>query len=148
MLTQDLNNTLEAFEKDLAIAIKKLLIKKKVDEDSNLVKSVSVEFDEQKDIFNIIANDYFYYVSEGRKPKARKVPIADLIDWIKRKNIPTRGNTINQTAFAIQQAIYKNGIKGKKYVDTTIDITTDMVNDYTIDQLVKMIVDDIVKTFD
>lgn len=53
--------------------------------------------------------NYFEYVENGRRPKAKRVPIDALIEWAKKHNIPTD----NSTLFAIQESIYKNGIRQK-----------------------------------
>ena len=62
--------------------------------------------------------DYGRYVISGRRKFARKVPISALLKWIDEKGIkplvPTM--SINSLAFAIQNAIYKNGIKGRDFL--------------------------------
>lgn len=144
MIKSDLDIALEEFNKNLRLAIIKIMRQKKVPDNSDLIKSVEVKYNTQKDMYEIIANNYMGYVSEGRKRNVKKVPITDLIKWIKKYNINTRGRSANSTAFAIQNAIYKNGIKGKKFIDPIIDVTTDMINEKTIDEIVTMTVDEIV----
>lgn len=90
-------------------------------EDSNLYKDLKVEVNENSDLFKVLYNDYLEYIEEGRKPKAKKVPIKDIIEWCKRKGI----GSDNNTAYAIQQSIYMKGIPPRPIlinVDKNIDM--------------------------
>lgn len=90
-------------------------------EDSNLYKDLKAEVNENSDIFKVLYNDYLEYIEEGRKPKAKKVPIKDIIEWCKRKGI----GSDNNTAYAIQQSIYMKGIPARPIlinVDKNIDM--------------------------
>lgn len=63
--------------------------------------------------------DYFIYVNKGRKEKTKRVPLKEILSWIKVKGIVGRnkkGRFIPQInlAFAIQTNIYKFGIRPKK----------------------------------
>ena len=92
--------------------------------------SASVEWLYKDNIFILIANDYFRYIDSGRKPKARKVPVEALIKWIKKKNITPRGNmSVNSLAFAIQNSIYKIGIKARKFIDPIIGLTIETLSE-------------------
>jgi hypothetical protein len=56
---------------------------------------------------------YVYYgrwVDTGRNAGVKRVPVDALIQWIRIKNIDLRGRKERDVAFAIQAAIYKNGI--------------------------------------
>lgn len=69
--------------------------------------------------------EYGQWVVSGRRKFAKKVPIAALLDWIKRKGISGRNAkgrfiTHNSLAFAIQNGIYKNGIAGRDFVSPAI----------------------------
>lgn len=69
--------------------------------------------------------EYGQWVVSGRRKFARKVPIAALLGWIKTKGIvprPINGRamSVNSLAFAIQNAIYKNGIKGRDFVTPAV----------------------------
>ena len=102
--------------------------------------SKSIEWQYKNDVFTLIANDYFQYVSTGRRPRARKVPVEDILKWMKTKNIsPRAGQTYNQTAYAIVEAIYKNGIKAKNYMNPVIDVTTELMADSIGDNLAEQI---------
>lgn len=63
-------------------------------------------------------NDYIQYIESGRRPKARKVPIDALREWARRKSIPSDNNTL----YAIQQAIYRDGIKGRNITTAFYDV--------------------------
>ena len=92
--------------------------------------SASVEWQYRENIFVLIANDYFRYIDSGRKPKARKVPVEALIKWIKKKGItPRGGQSVNSLAFAIQQSIYKVGIKARKFIDPVIGLTIETLSE-------------------
>lgn len=77
-------------------------------EESNLDNQAKIEATDFK--FNLFYNDYLQYIESGRKPKARKVPIIPLIDWMKRKHI---SNDV-RVAYAIRESIYQNGIPSRK----------------------------------
>lgn len=99
--------------------------------DSELIKSI--EWTYKDEAFILIANDYFKWVDLGRLPKARKVPVEALIKWMKRKNIQPRGNqTYNSLAFAIQNGIYKNGIKARRFVDPIVEFSLDTISEFIV----------------
>jgi hypothetical protein len=92
--------------------------------------SASVEWQYRENIFVLIANDYFKYIDSGRRPKARKVPVEALIKWIKKKGITPRGKqSVNSLAFAIQNSIYKVGIKARKFIDPVIGLTIETLSE-------------------
>lgn len=140
MISKELDIVLDKFKKELLTATQHVLIKQGVDEDSELVKSLTYVYD--GDFFKLIAYDYYFWVSKGRKIGAKKVPVEDLIAWIKDKGIIT--TNINSTAFAIQRAIYKNGIKAKNYEDSVVDVSIELISEEIAEQLSEIIVDDIV----
>lgn len=113
--------------KELKLATQEVLRLKGL-QDSKLYESI--EWDYKNNQFMLVSYDYFTFVSTGRRPRARKVPVEDLIRWMKEKNVmPLPGRTYNQTAFAIQQAIYKNGIISKNYIPTVEDVSTDIISE-------------------
>jgi hypothetical protein len=66
--------------------------------------------------------DYGRYVISGRRPFARKVPISALLKWIAQKGISSSNPRLssNRLAFAIQNAIYKNGIRGRDFLTPAV----------------------------
>jgi hypothetical protein len=101
---------------------------------TDLIKSIEWRY--KDNMFILIANDYFQWVNSGRRPRARKVPVEALIKWIKKKNLAPSGKmTTNQLAFAIQNSIYKAGIKARKFIDPIINSTLDTLSYYIADDL-------------
>lgn len=89
----------------------------------DLLNSISYELIKgkqgQPSVIEIKYLDYFEYVNKGRKPKAKKVPIKALLQWITVKGLRGRnkkGRFIKKMslAYAIQTNIYKYGIRPKK----------------------------------
>jgi hypothetical protein len=110
--------------------------------DSKMI--ASMEFQSDDKLVNFIVNDYFEYVSLGRRAGARKVPIEYLLMFIKQNNISPKGKqTLNQLAFAIQTSIYKNGIQGKNYLDTFINAVADYSTDRFADDYTLQVADEI-----
>lgn len=129
---------------DLTLLTKRTMIENGVEEKSDLIKSI--EFIPSSSGLQLLANDYYQYVSTGRKPKARKVPIEDLIEWVKKYSIGS-GN-VNQTAWAIQQSIYKRGIIGKGYENPVEEGVADMSSEQLAEVLSEVIADEMVIAFD
>lgn len=69
----------------------------------------SVESVEEGFVLKILANDYIEYIERGRGVGFKKVPIQALRDWALKKGI----DTDNHTLFAIQTAIYNDGIPSR-----------------------------------
>ncbi len=113
--------------KELQVATQQVLATNAL---GNSELSKSIEYVYKNNQFILLANDYFTYVSTGRRPRARKVPVEDLIQWMKKKGItPRLGSSYSQTAFAISEAIYKNGIKAKNYINPVIDVATEIITE-------------------
>jgi len=90
--------------------------------------------------------DYFKYVNKGRRPLARKVPIRAILDWIKIKGVAVRNTnktskrlrgrnkktgrfgTDLSLAFAIQQNIFRYGIRPAKIYDLALDDVENIFN--------------------
>lgn len=140
----DANDIVKEFIKDLEAAVRATMISKGMKAEDDVVKTI--QFKEKKEgLFEMIANDYYLYQSTGRRAGARKVPISDLITWIKEKGIGF-GN-INSLAFAIQTSIYKNGIKGKNYIDPVEEVVADTSEVKLADGLEEALLEAIDKTF-
>lgn len=75
---------------------------------SNLYNSLKVNYSSTNAIIDLFVNDYISYIERGRDPKyTPKVPIEALRDWALSKGIDTDNNTL----FAIQEGIFKTGIR-------------------------------------
>lgn len=77
--------------------------------------------------------DYFKYVNEGRRPNRKKVPISSILDWIKVRGLQGRnkkGRFIPRLsfAFAIQQSIFKYGIRPSGIYDKGLDGLLNMID--------------------
>lgn len=142
---------LNAIKDDVLDAAKAVMINKGVPKRSDLIKSM--DFEVRDNNLVLVANDYYLWLSTGRKRGARKVPIAALLSWIKDYRIKGRSRTSgrfitnNQLAFAIQTSIYKNGIKGRKYADKVDEITTEILAEQLAEQLSIGIADGIANAF-
>ena len=111
---------------------------------SNSDVSKSVQFINTQTGIALEANYYFKYDSAGRRRGVRKVPITALIDFIKSRGIaPRNGQTITQMAFAMQTAIYRNGISPKNYFDKIVNATSDVTEEMVANDLAEDIADDV-----
>lgn len=109
-----LNSILE----DIEITVQQIMIEKGVPSHSNLVKSVEVK--NQRNTIVVYCNEYYEWLSKGRKKFTRKIPISALLYWIKHYKIrPRKGITVNQLAYIFQNSIYKEGIKGRNFIKAT-----------------------------
>lgn len=85
--------------------------------DSNIIEEVSYRL--SKDTVILLLPAYYKYIESGRKSGAKKVPIRILIAWMKRKGIGL--SRLNETAYAIQNSIYKNGIKARPFLNKALE---------------------------
>ncbi len=129
---------------DLTLLAQRTMIENGVANDSELVKSV--QFIPKNSGLQLLANDYYEYLSTGRRAGARKVPINDLIDWIKKKGIA--GANVNAVAWRIQQSIYRNGIRGKFYSNPVEQNVADMASEQLAEILSEVIADEMVMAFE
>lgn len=111
-----LTNLGKQFLIELQSAVQTIL-NKSLGKDSDLSKSI--EFIPQRnDTILMYANSYYQAVSNGRAPLKKKIPIALLLLWMKKNGItPKNGYSINESAYAIQTSIFKNGIRGKNLIE-------------------------------
>ena len=139
--TDTIYNTIKLLLPELNALTIKAMTSAGVDSNSNLVKSIN--YVQTQDSINLEAAYYFTYVSTGRRSAVKKVPVMNLIDWMKKKNIVPKGSqTYNQLAFAISESIYKHGIKPKNYIDTIIQTTADLSAETLADNVAESIADD------
>lgn len=132
--------------KDLQEITVATIVQSGVKPQSKLAKSIG--YVQTKDGVNMTANYYYPFVSAGRKSGIKKVPISALIEYIKEYNIsPKNGQTINQLAFAMQQHIYKAGIKAKNFDDKVATAAGDVASVAVADDLAIIIADEMVAMF-
>jgi len=115
--------------------------------DSNIAKTYDVEV--QGKSFAIFIQEYYIYIESGRRKGARRPPFQPIFDWIKSRNIKFRDKkgrfiTFRQTAFIIMNAISKNGIKPRPFVqkilDNSLDKAQDFVNVFILGDLLNRII--------
>jgi hypothetical protein len=136
------------FLKELQLIVQQILIQKGQQErNSDLLQSVEFTPENSRDSLYMYVNNYYRYVSKGRRPKMKKIPITALITWIKKKRItPTKYST-NQLAFALQNSIYRNGIRGKNFIELVEETVLDKVETEVANDLELYIADSLFTTF-
>jgi hypothetical protein len=82
----------------------------------------------------ITYQDYFKYVNLGRKANKRKVPIFNLLQWIKIRGIKAKDKKGKQIkdlslAFAIQTNIFRYGIRPANIYDKALDDFSSVLDD-------------------
>lgn len=143
----ELKDTIKKLLKDLRKVTIVALEQSGVRRNSDLSKSVM--YIGNKDNIRLEVNYYYPFVSDGRRPGVRKVPIEALIEFIKKNGItPQNGKTINQLAYAIQNTIYKQGINPKNYIDKVINIAGEVSQEEIADGLMDEVADNLVSAFE
>jgi len=140
------NSVTKALLNELTTAFNMVLINSGIKENSDLIKSVGIEY--TTNLFTVYANDYMIWVSTGRRPGVKKVPINALILFIKKNNITIGKLGINQVAFAIQNAIYKNGIMAKNFMEKLIATSLEVISESMVENIVAEIEVVVFNTFD
>lgn len=159
------DNYLEAIKgllEELRLITIQAMAESGVPKSSDLSKSVKYYL--TRDGIKMMVAEYYPYVDAGRKGTKRRaglrrVPLDALIHWIKRNGIIGRNKktgrfmSVNQTAWAIQTAIYKRGInsskpvKGKAYADKVAENVGDYTSEELVNYLAMMVADDLVEAF-
>jgi hypothetical protein len=135
------------FIKDLQIIVQKVMIERGLESNSTLVQSVEFTTDNSRDSLYMYVLDYYKYVSGGRKPRVKKVPIYALIQWIKTRGINPGKYSISQLAFILQRSIYIHGIKGKNFIQQIENTVLDVVEVELADTLEEAIADSLYAAF-
>lgn len=133
------------FRDELKAVVQKVLIERGVKKTSDLVDSVEWEYTREQ--LQMVVNDYYRYLSDGRKPQTRKIPIYALIQFIKKNRITSNKYSTTELAFALQTSIYKNGIRGKNFIDQVQKIVTDRVEIEVADKLEEQIAESLFLSF-
>ena len=107
----------------------------------------SVKWSFERDAFQLWALDYFDYVDKGRRKGARRIPVEALVKWMKQYGIqPFRGQTYNQAAFHISNAIFKVGLKGRNYKNKILDDSAEIIAEMLADEFEFAIADELAET--
>jgi len=129
--------------------------KGKLLEKGGLVENIKYQVTPKNEIEFLVTKYYEYYVA-GRKPFAKKVPISALLKWIKRyrfkvgKGRNKKGRYISDLsfAFAIQQSIYKKGIKAKQDpIEQALIIANDAIEKVVYEDFTTILFADLEKFF-
>lgn len=106
-----------------------------------------IEFDEQgfPESFNIIMEDYWVFVDEGRKP-GKFPPVNAIRNWILDKPInfaPINGRipTLKQQTYLIGRSIAKKGTAGTDFTSLALDDTLDQSLEMFGDEFAQQIED-------
>lgn len=105
--------------------------------------SSSIEWGYRDNVFVMVANDYFRYVSTGRRARARKIPVEDIIKWMKKKGIAPKNGDYNASAYAIVESIYKTGIKAKNYINPITEVNSELISEELAEALSEAIANEI-----
>ena len=113
----NLKKSLEELGTDVVAETVKLLLESNKDATGHLIKSVSYQVLDTANglILNILADDYFKYVDEGRRAGSKPPPSDKILGWVKTKGISFGSGKSNfkqeQIAFLIARSIGEKGIK-------------------------------------
>ncbi|MFD2717898.1 hypothetical protein ACFST9_04180 [Hymenobacter monticola] len=91
------------------------------------------------------------YIDQGRRPGLRRVPVDNIIRWLRRYRILGRDRTsgkfrrateqsINSAAWAIQQAIFRHGIRAKPFINETLEYAEQIISQAVDKVLIPQIV--------
>lgn len=63
-------------------------------------------------VIQLLLNDYVQYIESGRKAGSKFPPIQPIVQWAKKRDIPTDNSTI----FLIRRAIAEDGIRPRPFM--------------------------------
>ena len=72
-------------------------------------------------VIQLLLNDYVQYIESGRKAGSKFPPIQPIVQWAKKRNIPTDNTTI----FLIRRKIVEDGIKPRPFMYKVLDTIYD-----------------------
>lgn len=105
---------------------------------SDIYESLSVVVKDDGDlIFDIVLKEYLTYVESGRRAGAEPPPIESIEAWARRHNI----STDNDVIWAIREAIARDGIKPRPFMDEVFS----NLDEYWEDEWADKIFDKIIK---
>ena len=118
--------------------------------DSDVNKSSEVSLSYRPDpMIEGLYNQYMEYIESGRKPRHGKQPPVDvIIGWMKKKHIPPRNGNINQVAFLIARAIWRDGYDARPVINAIMDWAENEYDRVWAERLFDAIIKDINNFFD
>ncbi len=109
---------------------------------SNLDTQAKIEYNNDW-VYDLFYNDYLQYVEQGRKPRARKVPIRPLIDWMKKNFI----SDDVRVAYAIRESIYQLGIPARPLLEPFGDMLDERFEEKIYEEIYEKITEQLDKYF-
>ena len=85
-------------------------------------------------VVSMLLNDYVVYIENGRRPGGKFPPVKPILDWCKRKGLPTD----NSTVFLIRRAIARDGISPRPIMGKVFDMIDETMPD-RLDELFEAI---------
>lgn len=134
---------------ELAKSYKNTKVNKDTLSDSDIVKDTLKNFKVSDTSLVLTIANYYIYIENGREKGTKRIPLSAIIQWLKKKNIAMknksknyRGQTpsINKLAFAIQNAIFRDGIKGRPIWSEALLLTASEL-DHLLDETLNKFVD-------
>ena len=68
-------------------------------------------------VIQLLLNDYVQYIESGRKAGSKFPPIQPIVQWAKKRGIPTDNSTI----FLIRRAIAEDGIRPRPFMHKVLE---------------------------
>jgi hypothetical protein len=147
----EINRLVMEFTKDIMMLVRGVmegedLINRKVGRNtivgSDIYKALQVKATNDGDlVFDIMLNDYLTFIESGRRKGAKMPPVKPIVDWAKKKGLPTDNSTI----FLIRRAISRDGIAPRPFMDKVFNEIDDAWNigwaDELFDEIMKLIND-------
>lgn len=109
-------------------------------ETSIFIRDISYSISNNK--VQISMPEYAKYIESGRKRRKKKVPLSIILKQLRRKNLPTT----NGLAFAIQNSIYKKGIKPRPFIDRALDMAQNAIT-VDIEEYMTTTIQDVINKF-
>ena len=89
-------------------------------QDSNIFKEMYAKASGNI-VIQLLLNDYVQYIESGRKAGSKSPPIQPIVQWAKKRGIPTDNSTI----FLIRRAISEDGIRPRPFMYKVLDTIYD-----------------------
>ena len=118
---KDLNNIAKVFAEDVMTITADIMASSMLVNDKVGRNTISPNSDIFKQMYakasgniviQLLLNDYVEYIESGRKAGSKFPPIQPIVQWAKKRNIPTDNSTI----FLIRRAIAEDGIRPRPFM--------------------------------
>ena len=118
---KDLNNIAKVFAEDVMTITADIMASSMLVNDKVGRNTISPNSDIFKQMYakasgniviQLLLNDYVQYIESGRKAGSKFPPIQPIVQWAKKRNIPTDNSTI----FLIRRAIAEDGIRPRPFM--------------------------------